>query len=179
MKSDIWDGGHRIPFIIRYPEIIRANTICSQTACLTDLVATFAEMLNIKLEDNEAEDSLSNLDQWHGSDTVIRESTVHSSGQGYFAIRKGKWKLIMCPGSGGWSPDPVPEDGTALPPIQLYDMEADVREENNVWAENPDVVRELTEELTTYVFSGRSTPGTPQKNTGPERWQQINWLTDE
>ena len=55
-------------------------------------------------------------------------------------------------------------------------MENDTGEKNNVWNLYPGVVEELTEELTEYVFSGRSTPGVKQKNTGPERWEQINWL---
>lgn len=176
MKSDIWDGGHRIPFIVRYPELIEKGTKCRQTVCLTDIMATFAELLGIELKDNEGEDSVSNLSLWKGDDSPVRNATVHSSGKGNFAIRKGKWKLIMCAGSGGWSPDPVPEKGQKLPPVQLYDMENDTGEKNNVWNLYPGVVEELTEELTEYVFSGRSTPGVKQKNTGPERWEQINWL---
>lgn len=175
-KSDIWDGGHRIPFIVRYPGTIQPGSRCDQTVCLTDLVATFAEILGVELKDNEGEDSVSDLPIWKGKDEPVRFATVHSSGQGRFAIRKGKWKLELWHGSGGQSPDPVPAEGETLPPVQLYDMESDPSETANVWAEHPDIVRALTEELTECVVSGRSTPGQPQKNTGAERWAQLDWM---
>ena len=173
LKSDIWDGGHRIPFIVRWPGHVAPGSVCAQTTCLTDLMATFADVLGVKLADDEGEDSVSNLPLWQEQDAPIREATVHSSGGGMFGIRKGKWKLEMCPDAG--RPGPAHAE-PGQPPIQLYDMEADPSETTNVWDRHPDVVAELTELLTQYVFSGRSTPGAPQKNTGPERWPQINWL---
>lgn len=174
LKGDIWDGGHRIPFIVRWPGEIQEGSVCNETVCLCDLMATFAEILGIFLPDDAGEDSISNLPLWHGSKAPVREATVHSSGNGMFAIRKGKWKLEMCPGGGGMGLSGPEASG--LPPIQLYDMETDVGETTNVYAEHPQVVEELTALLTDYVFSGRSTPGASQKNTGPERWDQINWL---
>ena len=149
------------------------GSVCAQTTCLTDLMATFADVLGVKLADDEGEDSVSNLPLWQGQDAPIREATVHSSGGGMFGIRKGNWKLEMCPDAG--RPGPAHAE-PGQPPIQLNDMEADPSETTNVWDRHPDVVAELTELLTQYVFSGRSTPGAPQKNTGPERWPQINWL---
>lgn len=172
-KSDIWEGGHRLPFIIRYPGDIEAGSRNDNTFCLVDFLATFADITGQKLNDNEGEDSFSVLPLWKGSSAPVRESTVHSSGRGYFAIRKGKWKLEMCSGSGGILID---DENAGTPPIQLYDMEADIRETTNVYDRYPDVVRELTKELTDIVVNGRSTPGTPQKNTGPERWPQLNWM---
>jgi len=175
-KTDIWDGGHRIPFIVRYPGTVQPGSTCDQTTCLTDMVATFADILGIELADNEGEDSVSSLPLWKGSDQPVRTATVHTSGRGRFAIRKGKWKLELWHGSGGNSPDPAVPEGGTLPPVQLYDMEADPSETVNVWAEHPDIVKELTEELTAYVVNGRSTPGTPQKNTGGDRWDQLDWM---
>lgn len=174
VKGDIWDGGHRIPFIVRWPETIQAGSVCGETVCLCDMMATFAEILGISLADDEGEDSLSNLPLWRGGQEPVREATVHTSGNGFFAIRKGKWKLEMCPDGGGMGMPGSREDD--LPPIQLYDMEADVGETTNVYAEHPQVIDELTALLTEYIFSGRSTPGAAQKNTGPERWEQINWM---
>lgn len=176
VKGDIWDGGHRIPFIVRWPEQIAPGSHCDETVCLCDMMATFADILGYGLYENEGEDSVSNLPLWKGSLEPVREATVHSSANGFFSIRKGKWKLEMCPDSGGMGMGGA--SGEDLPPIQLYDMEADVGETTNVYEKHPDVVEELTSLLTEYIFSGRSTPGPVQKNTGPERWEQINWLAE-
>ena len=127
-KADIWEGGHRIPLLIQWPNGIKAGSTTDQTVCLTDLMATVAEIVGKALPDNAGEDSVSNLAIWNGTDdgTPLREATVHHSISGMFSIRKGKWKLEMCPGSGGWSD---PRDGAAaeqgLPAIQLYDLDAD------------------------------------------------------
>jgi arylsulfatase A-like enzyme len=106
----------------------------------------------------------------------IREATVHHSIDGSFAIRQGRWKLELCPGSGGWS---LPRPGAeceGLPPVQLYDMSADVGERRNVQEQHPEVVAHLTALLTRYVREGRSTPGAPQSNTGPAFWPQLAWM---
>ena len=101
------------------------------------------------------------------TDEPVRESVVHHSINGSFSIRRGDWKLILCRDSGGWS-NPRPRKGNAkLPPgVQLYDMRADVAETANVEKQNPEVVRELTELLQSYVDRGRSTPGPAQTNNG-------------
>ena len=114
-----------------------------------------------------------------GATGPVREATVHHSINGSFAIRKGRWKLEMCPGSGGWSdPTPSSEGIAELPPIQLYDMEHDVGERHNVQDQHPDVVAELKALLTGYVKQGRSTPGVPQSNTGVKYWEQLHWLVE-
>lgn len=176
-KSDIWDGGHRIPYIIRYPALISRGSICEQVVCLTDILGTFADLFKRPLKDDEGEDSVSNLRLWEGAHVPVRTATVHHSGNGMFAIRKGKWKLELCPAGGGFlRPGAARDEG--LPKIQLYDMENDAREANNLFLEYPQVVAELTNQLTDYVLSGRSTPGQPQKNTGPAWWPELNWLPE-
>ena len=174
-KADIWDGGHRIPFIVRWPEQLSANGCFSQMCCLSDMYATFAELLGVEVADDAAEDSVSVLPLWNGSGEQIRDYVVHSSGMGRFAIRKGKWKLELCPYSGGFG-DWDYKGG--LPPIQLYDMENDVRETQNVYAEHPDVVEELRSVLIRCITEGRSTPGAPQKNTGPEWWPELEAVSE-
>ena len=95
----------------------------------------------------------------------LREAVVHHSINGSFAIRQGKWKLCLCPGSGGWSaPRPGRDDTSRLPPVQLFDLASDIGEKKNVQAEHPEVVARLTKLLEKYVADGRSTPGEPQKN---------------
>lgn len=181
-KADIFEGGHRIPFIIRWPESIPAGGTGDQTFCLTDLTATMAEITGYDLPDNGAEDSVSNLPIWQGAAAEpVREATVHHSINGSFSIRKGKWKLEMCPGSGGWSfpRGNHPEESEGLPPIQLYDLSQDIGERTNVQDQHPDIVAELKALLTNYVKNGRSTPGAPQPNTGAKHWPQLHWLSEE
>ena len=174
-KADIWDGGHRVPFIVRWPGKVPAGTTSDQLVSLVDLMATCADILGVKLPDDAAEDSVSFLPVLQGkADRPVREALVHHSISGKFSIRQGRWKLELCPGSGGWS---APRDAQAakegLPNVQLYDMDADVRERQNVQADHPDVVRDLTALLKRYVAEGRSTPGTPQKNNASvDIWKQ-------
>ncbi len=181
MKSDIFEGGHRIPFIVRWPERIAAGSVTGQTCCLGDLTATMAAITGYKLPDTAAEDSVSNLPVWDGTATApVREATVHHSINGSFSIRKGNWKLEMCPDSGGWSvPRPEhPEESDGLPAIQLYDLSTDIAEQHNVQDQYPGVVEELRALLTRYVKEGRSTPGAPQPNTGASHWPQLHWLAE-
>lgn len=161
MKADIWEGGHRIPLFVRWPGRIAAGSTCSQTVCLTDFMATFAALAGHDLSDDAAEDSydLSPLLFGKEGSEPIREATVHHSVDGVFAIRQGKWKLIMGLGSGGWSKPAggAPEPGG--PRGQLYDMQADPGEARNLWLDRPEVVARLTRLLDKCREEGRSVPG--------------------
>ncbi len=166
-KADIYEGGHRIPLIIQWPQRIAANSISDEPVCLTDFVATIADLVNYSIKDNEAEDSVSNLDIWLGRDykKPLREAIVHHSINGSFSIRKDDWKLEMCPDSGGWS-YPIPGKDTAtLPLIQLYDLKNDIGEITNVYEKYPEVVDEMKALLIKYINDGRSTKGNSQCNT--------------
>jgi len=167
-KADAWDGGHRIPFIARWPGVIEAGSECAQTTCLTDLMATCAEVCDADLPPGAGEDSLSILSLLQGSNESVRDTAVHHSISGKFAIRQGKWKLVLCPGSGGWA---SPKDDEALeqglPAIQLYDMAADPGETHNLEAEQPEVVERLTALLEQLVANGRTSPGALQANDVP------------
>ncbi len=164
-KSDIWDGGHRIPFFARWPGVIKAGSRCDQLVCLTDLLATCADIMEVRLPDNAGEDSVSILPLLQGGSRPVRESVVHHSINGMFAIRDGKWKLELCPGSGGWG---KPGDAAALkeglPAVQLYDLTTDIGETYNAEKDHPEVVARLTHELEQIVSAGRSTPGPQQSN---------------
>jgi arylsulfatase A-like enzyme len=170
-KADIFEGGHRIPFITRWPAGIQAGTECANTVCLTDLMATAAQIVGQTLPDNAAEDSVSMLPYLFGTATgSSREATVHHSVNGSFSIRQNNWKLVLCPGSGGWSaPKPNSKETKQLPPVQLYDLNSDIGETINLQEQYPDLVKRLTALLQDYIDRGRSTPGTPQKNNGPIR----------
>jgi arylsulfatase A len=167
-KADIFEGGHHIPFLVRWPAKVKPGTFYDQPVCLTDLFATTADILGQKLPDTAAEDSVSLLPALLGkTKKPIREATVHHSINGSFAIRQGEWKLELCADSGGWSaPKPGRDDSSAQPAIQLYNLTSDLAEKTNVQADHPEVVAKLTKLLEKYVADGRSTPGTPQPNTG-------------
>jgi len=161
-KAAIFDGGHRIPFIARWPGKIKAGTTSDQLICLTDLMATCADILGAKIPDAAGEDSVSILPALLGTaDKPLREAVVHHSLKGEFAIRQGQWKLLFGASSGGRS-GPKAED--QLPPIQLYDMAKDVGERSNECAAHPEIVANLTKLMEKYVAEGRSTPGAPQQN---------------
>ncbi len=177
-KADIYEGGHRVPLIARWPDVIAKGSVCDETVCLVDLLATCADINNVELPDNAGEDSVSNLPVWKGEerDNSLREATIHHSFDGSFSIRKDHWKLEMCPGSGGWSHPQPGEECEGLPPMQLYDLNDDIGERKNVYADYPEVVGELKALLTKYVEEGRSTPGERQENEGGNRWAQLWWI---
>ena len=175
-KADIWDGGHRIPFIARWPGKIKAGSRTDQITCLTDLMATSAEIVGDKLPANAGEDSVSILPVLLGTATgPVREAVVHHSIRGNFAIRQGQWKLELCKGSGGWTKGGITDE-----PGQLYDMSKDVGERTNEYNQHPEIVARLTKLLEKYVADGRSTPGLAQKNDGPvDIWKKPAGKTEE
>jgi arylsulfatase A-like enzyme len=148
-KRSIYEGGHREPFVARWPGKIKPGTVCDDTVCLNDLMATCAEIAGAKVPDNAGEDSISILPHLLGtSKGPVREATVHQSMAGDLAIRQGPWKLIFLKGGNR----------------ELYNLKDDLSETKNVAAENPDVVERLTKLMQQYIDNGRSTPGAPQKN---------------
>ena len=155
-KRDNWEGGHRIPFIARWPEKVAAGSFSDEIVCLTDLIATAADIVGHSLPENAGEDSCSILPVLTGQNTAsIREATVHHSSKGEFAIRQGKWKLLLHQSSGGNDyPDDPPDDA----PGQLYDMETGYRERENLYAQHPEIVSQLTDLLNQYKMRGRSVP---------------------
>ena len=165
-KADIWDGGHRVPFFVRWPGKVEAGSRSAQLICHTDFMATCAEILGAPLPANAGEDSVSILPAVRGMDRApLREAIVHHSIQGMFSIRQGPWKLELCPGSGGWgAPGDADARKSGLPEVQLYDLSADIAEAKNVQAKNPAVVARLKALLERYVADGRSTPGPKQAN---------------
>lgn len=171
-KADIYEGGHRIPLIVKWPEIINSGRTCVQTVSLNDIMATMAEITSYDIPDNAAEDSYSMLPILEGDPAGFsRESVIHHSVNGYFAIRKGKWKLNVCAGSGGWShPTESEAEEMGLPWLQLYDLDNDPGEENNITDDHPGIVSELKELLHRHISEGRSTPGKSQDYIPAENW---------
>ncbi len=133
-------------------------------------MATSAAITGAKLPANAAEDSVSFLPDLLGTATgPVREALVHQCGEGDLSIRMGKWKLEICPGSGGRCS--APTDAAArrqgLPAVQLYDTTQDIAEQHNLQAEHPEIVRQLMQLLQKYIDDGRSTAGPKQTNDVP------------
>ncbi len=170
-KADIFEGGHRTPFLVRWPAKVKAGSISKQTICTTDLFATLKEIIDSEkpFPNNAAEDSFSFLSSLLGkTNSPIRPFTIHHSINGSFAIRRGNWKLSLCPGSGGWSaPRPnIAKKNDKLPLIQLYNLSTDPSEKNNLQSKHPKLVQELVQELAKAIKNGRTTPGVKQSNEG-------------
>ena len=158
-KASVYEGGHRVPFVARWPGVTKAGTTCQQTICSVDLLATFAEVLSQKLPDTAGEDSVSLLPLLKGEDKPIHAAVVHHSAAGVFAIRSGEWKLIFEPGGGA----------PGEPAMQLYDLLHQPTEDQNRAADKPELVTQLTAQTQTLIDRGRSTPGSEQKNDVPIR----------
>ena len=161
-KSDIYEGGHRIPFLARWPSTISAGNDSTETICLTDLLATLGAILEVEIPADAGEDSYNILPALLGQslDTPIREATISTAGSGAFSIRQGRWKLELTPSSGGYGNLSAAEaERQNLPPIQLYDLQNDIGETTNVYADHPEIIAGLNALLERYQSTGRSTPG--------------------
>ena len=160
-KADIYEGGHRVPFLVRWPGRVAAGASEARTVSTADVLATLAELLDVTPREGSGVDSFSFAPALLGREQAPRPFTVHHSINGSFAIRKGRWKLCLCPGSGGWSA-PRPEKAWAdesLPRVQLFDLVEDPGETANVAAQHPALVEALAARLARTIERGRSTPG--------------------
>ena len=159
-KADIYEGGHRVPLIARWPGRIAPGRTTKALACLTDVYPTLEEITKQARQRRGGEDGYSLLPVFQGESSTGRENLISHSIGGSFAIREGRWKLCLSAGSGGWS---APREKVAqergLPSIQLFDLEVDPGEQENVAEAHADKVAELTRSLENQVKRGRSTKG--------------------
>jgi arylsulfatase A len=172
-KADLYEGGHRVPLVVRWPAAIAGGRATDALACLTDLYATLAAVAGGPAGDAGdrpdpragGEDSFSLLPVFQGAERSGRETLVSHSGDGSFAIRRGRWKLCLSSGSGGWSePTEQAAKQRGLPPLQLYDLAADRAETTSRAADEPAIVADLLRQLAAEVGRGRSTPGPESAN---------------
>jgi arylsulfatase A-like enzyme len=153
-KTDIWEGGHHVPFFAVWPGRIQPGSKSARTICLTDFMATVAEITGAGIKKNAAEDSYSLLRAFKGKHADwARPPVIHHSAAGMFAIREGKWKLVAGNGSGGRQ---QPRGKPFGKPYHLFDMEKDPAETTNLIDQFPDVARSLTEKLEKIRAGGRS-----------------------
>lgn len=158
-KADAWEGGHRVPFIVRWPGVVKPGGVCGQLVSQADLLRTFAEVWGAALPDNAGEDSFSLLPLLRGEDRPVRENAVSAAMRGTPAVRSGAWKYIPAPGSGGWG-----EGGDQSQPVQLYNLADDIGETKNLAAAMPEKVAEMQALLEKLIIDGRSTVGAKQGN---------------
>lgn len=176
-KRDIYEGGHRVPYLMRWPKMIKAGSMVNIPVCQSDYLATIADIVGATIPDNAGEDSYSIYPLMKGKNINqnVRGAVIHHSFTGHFSIRDGKWKLNMLRGSGG-SLKPViikPENGEAI--YELYNMEEDPGETTNLYLESPEIASRLIQRITKIIENGRSTPGEPQAYV-KDNWKQITWM---
>ena len=156
-KADVWEAGHRIPFIARWPKNIPAGVVCDETGSLTDLMGTLAAILHRQLPPDAGEDSFNLLPallrQPHAP---IRNTIVDHSIDGMFTIREGDWKLELGLGSGGFSAPRTVDPAPGGVQGQLYNLRTDPREEFNLYAQHPEIVARLTKLLDNYKDTGHT-----------------------
>ena len=153
-KADVWEAGHRVPFFARWPGVIAAGSTCDKPTAHVDLFATCAEIAGAKLPDDAAEDSFSWLPLFRGGDWAKpRAPVINHSAAGMFALRSGKWKLVAGNGSGGRE---APKGKPFQKPFMLFDLQADVGEQNDLAKAKPKLVERLTAQLEAIRGNGRS-----------------------
>ena len=163
VKRDTWEGGHRVPFVARWPGVTPAGAVCDRLTILSDLIASCAELLGVELRDGDAEDSVSILSLLQGNtNAIVRDFAVHHSCAGNFAIRKDHWVFIDAPsGQDMHSPEPdwfrkergyTPHDWRG----ELFDLRDDIAERKNLYGEHPEVVEELSRLLAEVKREGHT-----------------------
>lgn len=176
-KRDIYEGGHRVPFLMRWPAVIKAGSVSNMPVCQTDYLASIADIVGVQLTDNEGEDSYSLLQTMKGKEynTNIRGPIIHHAASGRFAIRDGNWKLNMFRGSGGSLKPTFFEAQANEAPYELYNLKADPGESNNLYFEQSLIVQDLQQKITEIILNGRSTEGVTQDYV-KSNWDQLTWI---
>jgi arylsulfatase A len=158
MKADAWEAGHRMPFIVRWPGKVKANSTSDALICQTDLMATFAALTGHKLADNEGEDSESFLPVLVGQRETARQELITGTKSTHMAVRQGQFKYIPSLGSGGFSDprrvQPLPKG----PRGQLYNLAEDIGETQNLWLDEPGLVKSFEKQIAKQKASGRTRP---------------------
>ncbi|MGA0111305.1 MAG: sulfatase family protein [Chthoniobacterales bacterium] len=163
-KTELWEGGHRVPFLASWPAHIKAGTTNNSAICLNDIFATCAELLGTKPPANSCEDSVSFLPALQNKPIPsARQGIVHHSVSGFFSYRLGDWKLLLAKNSGAKSEREAAKN-PGIPEAQLYDLSKDLAETSHQYEAHPEKAKELLTALEKDVFGGRSTEGPAAAN---------------
>ena len=162
-KARMTEGGHRVPFIVVWPSVVKKGSRCDDLVSLLDLYATFADIVGEKIPSDAAEDSISFLPDLLGNGHSARKRIAHQDFAGYLGIRDFFWKLIL-PSNPKY--------------YQLYNLENDISEKHNLINDRPEKVKELKAVLKKMIKDGRSTPGPELKNDTPNNWKQLYWMNE-
>jgi arylsulfatase A-like enzyme len=153
-KADIWEAGHRVPFLVRWPGVLAAGQTRSETICLTDFYASCADLVGAAATEQGGEDSFSLLPLLRGSGRdFARAPVIHHSASGMFAIRDGAWKLVAGNGSGGRQ---QPKGEPFAAPFQLFELDVDLRESVDRIEEEPQRAAKMAALLEEIRASGSS-----------------------
>lgn len=156
VKSDIWEAGHRVPFIASWPNHIPANTVSHELISLTDLMRTIAKIIDYEIPEHAGEDSFDiGAALFDKAVEPVRDHLISHSLTGMFAIRQNEWKLILGQGSGGGlhTDKNILEDDA---PWQLYNMKDDPEEQHNLYYQHPEIAEKLSQFLVDIKQKGRS-----------------------
>ncbi len=168
-KADIWEGGHRVPLVVRWPNRIKANATSNQMICLTDVFATCAEVIGAEVPRHGAEDSLSFLPTLLGKASgKPRTTIVNHSNHGEFAYRDGPWKLIYKMSGRNL------QQSRGKPTIpKLYNLGNDIAEQNDLSEKRPEVMQQMTKALESLIENGTSRPTQKSSNDTFVRFDTI------
>ena len=158
MKADAWEAGHRMPFIVRWPGKVEAGAVSDALICQTDFLATFAALTGRPLADNEGEDSENFLPVLLGQRDTARQQLITGTKPTHLAVRQGLWKYIPSLGSGGFSNPRREKPKPKGPRGQLYNLDADIGETENLWLKEPSVVEEFDKQIAKQNATGRTRP---------------------
>ncbi|MDZ4289027.1 MAG: sulfatase-like hydrolase/transferase, partial [Prosthecobacter sp.] len=172
-KADVWEGGHRIPFIVRWPGVVKAGAVSGQLVHHADLMATLAEIVEHSLPDNAGEDSFSFVPLLKGVDKPVRQHAISHASSGIPSLRLGAWKFIAGAAGGGYDDKGKSKSPSSAAATQLYNLADDLGETKNLVDEKPDLAAEMTALMDKLVTEGRSTPGAPQANDVPVKWRRF------
>ena len=165
-KHDIWEGGFREPFIVRWPGKVPAGTTCDDIIAATDVLATLASIVNTKLTDGNAEDSFDVSSSFFGTGKPARDYIVLQDASANYAIRQGDWKLIErenppnFPVRGAKGERRMAKAKKESPQHdELYNLVDDPSEKHDVAGKHPNIVKRLRKLLTETRDRGASRPG--------------------
>ena len=175
-KADIWEGGHRVPFLVKWPKVIKSGSESGLLTCQSDLLATCAAIVGKELPENAGEDSENILPAFKAeTPSFSRKGIIHHSVSGHFAYRENDYKLILSYGSGGWTaPNESKAKKDGAPKAQLYNLKDDAGEQKNLYLEQPEIAEKLLNQLTKYVKAGSTVDGKKSANDA----QIVLWKSE-